>query len=1208
MTQTKQAQMESSRILVKLRRPATLKAAESHVRLRPLYETGQGHAATLGMTDGSQGLGAEPQWWIADSPDGGANPWDMAHGRLAAQLGVDESDIVFAEPDLVQSQFPGEVNDSIKGPFSIGENCEATPQDGAQGKVLGPDVFAWHLGNEYTQLARASSTVNFSQPRTRIAHLDTGYYGKHVTLPSHLAHGLERNFVLRDGQESSAEDPDNRVLLFDSSGHGPGTLGILAGGKVPGFGDKELGGAPNAEVVPLRIADSVVLWHTSAFARALSYAIDINCDVATMSMGGLPSRAWREAVDSAYLAGLCVVAAAGNNTNGLPTRHIVYPARYGRVIAVCGVMANGQPYAGLGGSAMEGNFGPSSHMGSAIAAYTPNIPWARFGCPDAIRLNGEGTSAATPQVAAAVALWLERYKSDLPRDWRRIEAVRHALFSTARNENKDERLGRGILKAFDALGVPPRFGLSQTPSDNDSFAFWRVLTGLGISEIPCREQMFNLELSQRWLMNPDLQAIVPDPDAATQLDNAQLKRLMDAIIADEGASVALRKQVALRYPLAAGRPAPQVNASKNITPGTFAACDLPPSMRTPSYRRLRVYAVDPSFSASLDTADINEVTLKVRWEKIKTTAVPHTDKNGDKTGPLGEYLAIDDLDANGTTRYEPVDLNACELLAQDGWPPADGNAKFHQQMVYAVAMKTIGHFEAALGRPVLWRHRENTQKKNDDSVFVRRLAIHPHGLCEANAYYSPQEVALKFGYFDAGADSPAHQVPGSRVYTCLSHDIIAHETTHAVLDGMFRHFNEPSNPDVLALHEAFADIVALMQHFTIPEILESQIARTRGDLEAESMLGSLAVQFGRARGGHGALREAIGRVENGVWKRSVPDPSQLQKQLTPHARGAILVAAVFDAFIAIYKTRVADLLRIYTSGTGVLPEGAIHPDLVRRLAMEAAKSARHVLTMCIRALDYLPPVDVTFFEYLRALITADYDVMRDDRYNYRLAFAESFRRRGIYPVNIGQPSEDTVRTLSVDTLRWRGIDFSNFSPDMLQKLEGLITGLKTFADNCLYLKDRKRLFNAARAERLALHCQLEDAFAALPQFATELGLEIKAGKSFKVHELRPAMRSSPDGRSLPQVIVSLTQSVIVSAAPQTRTPAFKFRGGATLVVDLTVPEVKYVIFKRIENAERQNRTAEFVRGAAADPLQALFFGPDRPEPFAALHALADDHA
>ena len=106
----------------------------------------------------------------------------------------------------------------------------------------------------------------------------------------------------------------------------------------------------------------------------------------------------------------------------------------------------------------------------------------------------------------------------------------------------------------------------------------------------------------------------------------------------------------------------------------------------------------------------------------------------------------------------------------------------------------------------------------------------------------------------------------------------------------------------------------------------------------------------------------------------------------------------------------------------MLPTGAIHPDLVSRLSDEAVKATTHVMEMCIRALDYLPPVDVTFFEYLRALITADFDMVSDDRHNYRVAFVEAFRRRGIYPLNLDDPTTNTLRTLSVDTLRWRGLD------------------------------------------------------------------------------------------------------------------------------------------------------------------------------------------
>ena len=213
------------------------------------------------------------------------------------------------------------------------------------------------------------------------------------------------------------------------------------------------------------------------------------------------------------------------------------------------------------------------------------------------------------------------------------------------------------------------------------------------------------------------------------------------------------------------------------------------------------------------------------------------------------------------------------------------------------------------------------------------------------------------------------------------------------------------------------------------------------------MLGSLALQFGRAMGGRGALRDAIGSLdENNVWTPRKPNPADYQNTTEPHARGALLVAAVFNAFLAIYKTRTADLLRIYTRGTGILPAGAIHPDLVHRLAEEASKSAHHVLRMCIRAIDYLPPVDVTFGEFLRGLITADADMVQDDRYRYRIAFIEAFRKYGIYPRDLN--------TLSEDTLRWGGVDFDTPPP----QYRTMLRQLKRYADACFYVADRKQLF------------------------------------------------------------------------------------------------------------------------------------------------------
>ncbi len=1156
----------STRILVKLLPTAALAAAGSRRNLRPLFDAD--------TADGTLGIAAAPSWYLADLPVAGITPWDSAHAQIAQQLGIDESNVIYAEPDFANTLFADP--QGADNAFALGENCQSVPQQDSYNRAKGPDEFAWHLRNDFSQLGAARDAVQFSDPRTRIAHIDTGYDKTHQARPERILTQLERNFASGNNQPNDAQDP-NRGYLFDNSGHGTGTIGILAGGPIPAQNGKYLGGAPQADIVPLRIADSVVMFYTSAFVQSLKYATQQGCDVVSISMGGLPSRAWNEAVNAAYEAGVCIVAASGDCFGGLPTHHVVYPARYRRVIAACGVMANGAPYYDLPIKVIEGSWGPNSCMTAALSSYTPNIPWPKFGCAETINLDGQGTSACTPQIAAAAALWYEKYKNYLPRDWRRVEAVRHALFRSAKAVPPEyqEKLGRGILQAKAALDITPNLNLPETPPDNDWFPFFRVITGLGISATPAREMMFNLELTQRWLLNRELQELVPEPES--ELPRDAIREFMDAAIADEQASQALRQHLASRYSLLFGASAKQ--AAKKLPTPQPAARQLTVQIPKPPFRRLRAYAVDPSFSTKLDTAAMNEAVLKVRWEDL----LP---------GPKGEYLEV--IDTEAPSGFQ-VNLNEPMLLAQDGFEPSEGNPGFHQQMVYAVAMTTIEFFERALGRPVLWRPEPNPDNEFDDHKFVRQLKIHPHALRQANAFYSPQKISLLFGYFEVSDSDPGEHVPGSIVYSCLSHDIIAHETTHAILDGMHRRFNEATNPDVLALHEAFADIVALMQHFTIPAVLETEISRTRGNLEEESTLGKLAVQFGRAMGGRGALRDAIGRVDkNGVWTRQKPDPADYQKQVTPHERGALLVAAVFDAFLAIYKSRTSDLLRIYTGGTGILPSGAIHPDLVRRLAAEAAKSASHVLNMSIRALDYMPPVDVTFGEYLRGLITADFDMVADDPLNYRVAFVEAFRRRGIYPPR--------VETLSVDTLRWQGLDLNTLSiPDqqLLQRhLLSLLKQLRQYADACFYLHDRKDLFLATRKQRALLCNKLKLMFADIPSFAILIGLD--PNLEFEVHELRRSMRVSPDGKPIPQVVVALTQ-----LRPLDGRSTDTFRGGVTLIVDLSKPAIQYAIKKNINSETREKATRAFLQEAQQDPLRALLLAPQREEPFAALHLLSD---
>lgn len=105
------------------------------------------------------------------------------------------------------------------------------------------------------------------------------------------------------------------------------------------------------------------------------------------------------------------------------------------------------------------------------------------------------------------------------------------------------------------------------------------------------------------------------------------------------------------------------------------------------------------------------------------------------------------------------------------------------------------------------------------------------------------------------------------------------------------------------------------------------------------------------------------------------------------------MAAVFDAFFVAYQNRIRDVVRLATNGTGV-PTGDIPSDLVTILAAEAATAAQQTLSMCIRAFEFLPPVDVTFGDYLRALVTADRDLYPEDRFQMRSALIEAFRSAG----------------------------------------------------------------------------------------------------------------------------------------------------------------------------------------------------------------------
>lgn len=400
--------------------------------------------------------------------------------------------------------------------------------------------------------------------------------------------------------------------------------------------------------------------------------------------------------------------------------------------------------------------------------------------------------------------------------------------------------------------------------------------------------------------------------------------------------------------------------------------DAVPPVPRPPFRPLRIYALDPM---RLDDSGEGFVTpravLNVEYEPL----LP---------GPVGARFQVIDFDGSRDVFYEPVDLDDPHVIMTQGLTPAETEPRFHQQMVYAVASSVWSACEAALGRRI--------------GIHHGGLKIFPHAFYGENAYYDPERTALLFGYFQADDSDPGPNLPGQFVFTCLSHDVVAHETTHAVVDRLRPGFNEATNPDVTAFHEAFADLVAIFRHFTLDQVLIDAINKNKADVTSADAISGLARQFGYATAQQQALRDASDEK---------PDPTRLAKTVEPHARGAILVQAVFDAYRTTYLARVQDLLRLASGGTGILPEGRPHPDLVRRLAREASATAQLYFERCVQAFTYLPPIDVTFSDFLRAIVTVDSVTSPSDD-SFRTAIIEAFRRRGIYATQAGSLAGEAI--------------------------------------------------------------------------------------------------------------------------------------------------------------------------------------------------------
>jgi hypothetical protein len=413
--------------------------------------------------------------------------------------------------------------------------------------------------------------------------------------------------------------------------------------------------------------------------------------------------------------------------------------------------------------------------------------------------------------------------------------------------------------------------------------------------------------------------------------------------------------------------------------------------------------------------------------------------------------------------------------------------------------------------------------------------------------------AVLFGYFQADEHDPGPNLPGQMVFTCLSHDIVAHETMHAIVHRLRPGFNEVTNDDVLAFHEAFADLAAIFRHFTIEQVLVDAIYEHKADVTNAEAISSLARQFGFATAQKAPLRSALD---------SKPDSTALGRTMEPHARGVILVQAVFDAYRTTYLARVQDLLRLASGGSGILQEGRPHPDLVGRLAREASLTAQRFFDRCVQAFAYLPPIDVTFGDFLRALVTVDTVASPDDD-GFRTAIIEAFRRRGIYASEAG--------SLAAAAVAWPSNESAGFPsfPPLPREVSELFVGTAQALGSYVTASPSWQKQQGLIASKLTAWARAN---------ALLLGLEQHDLKDrpIAVEGFHSTMRIDLAGQPWVDTVVQIVQRRRDLALSEIHVlDGVVPRAGATVVADAG-GNVRYVMSKPLDHGQRLQQLLEVV--------------------------------
>lgn len=349
------------------------------------------------------------------------------------------------EPDLATEYYPV---DSDRPPDAPLESTKLFGCWVGDGEPAPPDV-AWALRKMRLPEAWAYS-AEAGRPAMGegiiIAQPDTG-----VTDHGELEGTLDKTRWLDLLDGGSPIDPLEDGL-GDSPGHGTATGSVVisrgtvtqTGTGAPGI---VTGSAPKANLAPIRCIESVMRITQSRVARAIEHAVDAECHVITMSLGGLWSRALSKALDYAIHRNVIVLAAAGNCVKA-----VVWPARFRRCIAVAGSNVHDKRWKGSSrGSAVD------------IAAPAQHVYRARRK-PDSTDMDdvapSEGTSYAVALTAGVAACWLAHHGRkailDSLGDGERLQdRFSKLLKETARKpEGWKKKFGAGIVDAEALLQAP----------------------------------------------------------------------------------------------------------------------------------------------------------------------------------------------------------------------------------------------------------------------------------------------------------------------------------------------------------------------------------------------------------------------------------------------------------------------------------------------------------------------------------------------------------------------------------------------------------------------------------------------------------------------------------------------------------------------------------------------------------------------------------